>query len=74
MSEIGDALAAALTLAGGLDADFLEIVGLSLRVTLSAVAIATILGLPIGAALALFRFPGRHGIIVVVNAMMGFPP
>jgi len=74
MSEFGDAFAAALSLAARLDSNLLEIVALSLRVTLSAVAIATILGLPLGAALALFRFPGRHAAVVVVNAMMGFPP
>ena len=51
-----------------------EIVVLSLRVSLSAVALATIAGLPLGAALAVGRFPGRHAVVVVLNALMGLPP
>lgn len=50
------------------------IVGLSLRVSLSAVLFASLLALPVGAALALFRFPGRGGVIVLLNALMGLPP
>jgi tungstate transport system permease protein len=51
-----------------------QIVALSLRVSLSAVGIASLLGLPLGAALAVARFPGRNAIIVVLNALMGLPP
>ena len=51
-----------------------EIVALSLRVSLSAVALASLLGLPLGAAIAVGRFPGRHAVIVVLNALMGLPP
>lgn len=51
-----------------------QIVALSLRVSLSAVGLASLLGLPIGAALAVARFPGRAAIIVVLNALMGLPP
>lgn len=51
-----------------------QIVALSLRVTLTAVLVASIIGLPLGAALALARFPGRGGVIVVFNALMGLPP
>ena len=51
-----------------------EIVGLSLQVSLSAVALATALGLPLGAAMAVGRFPGRHAVIVLLNALMGLPP
>jgi tungstate transport system permease protein len=50
------------------------IVTLSLGVSLSAVFIACLIGLPLGAALALSRFPGRGVIIVVFNALMGLPP
>jgi tungstate transport system permease protein len=50
------------------------IVGLSLGVSLSAVLISCLIGLPLGAALALARFPGRSVVIVVFNAMMGLPP
>jgi len=51
-----------------------QIVALSLRVSLSAVGLATLLGLPLGAALAVARFPGRNAIIIVLNALMGLPP
>ncbi len=47
---------------------------LSLRVSLSAVALATLVGLPLGAALALLRFPGHRLLIVLFNALMGLPP
>jgi tungstate transport system permease protein len=50
------------------------IVGLSLAVSLSAVLISCLIGLPLGAALALARFPGRSPVIVVFNALMGLPP
>jgi tungstate transport system permease protein len=51
-----------------------EVVALSLAVSLSAVLIATALGLPLGAAIAVGRFPGRHALIVLLNALMGLPP
>ena len=51
-----------------------EIVALSLRVSLSAVALASLAGLPLGAALAVARFPGRDAVVIVVNALMGLPP
>ncbi|MDF3011142.1 MAG: binding--dependent transport system inner rane component family protein [Burkholderiales bacterium] len=57
-----------------LDLRLWEIVALSLQVSLSAVALATVLGLPIGAAVAVGRFPGRHALIVLLNALMGLPP
>jgi tungstate transport system permease protein len=50
------------------------IVKLSLLVSLSAVLFAAVIGIPFGAWLALARFPGRQGVIVLVNAMMGLPP
>lgn len=56
------------------DAILIEIIALSLRVTLSAVAIGCVIGLPVGAGLALARFPGRSAVIVVFNALMGLPP
>ncbi len=68
------ALSTALALLLGLDAKLVEIVLLSLRVSLSAVAIAAILGLPLGAAIAVGRFPGRQTVIVFLNALMGLPP
>ncbi|MBW7057717.1 ABC transporter permease [Paracoccus bogoriensis] len=66
--------ATAFTLIASGDDALLQIIGLSLRVTLGAVAIACVIGLPLGAALALARFPGRGAMIVVSNALMGLPP
>ena len=74
MTDISAALAAAFTLVASLDADLMEIVGLSLRISLSAVTIAAVIGLPLGAAVALYRFPGRGAVVVVLNALMGLPP
>jgi tungstate transport system permease protein len=68
------AFAQAFLLIVGFDAEFLGIVGLSLWVTLSAVAISAVIGLPLGALLAVCRFPGRGALIVAVNALMGLPP
>src|ERR1700751_3171804 len=56
------------------DAALFAIVGLSLAVSLSAVALAAIAGMPLGALLALTRFPGRSVAVVLLNAMMGLPP
>ena len=69
-----DALTTALGLLIRLDPKLVDIVLLSLRVSLSAVAIAALLGLPLGAAIAVSRFPGRQTVIVVLNALMGLPP
>ncbi len=74
MNDIGAALGAAFSLVFSLDAKLAAIVLLSLEVSLTAVFLACLLGLPLGAALALFRFPGRKTVIVLVNAMMGLPP
>jgi tungstate transport system permease protein len=74
MSEISNAFGAALNLLAGSDPGLVRIVLLSLRVTLSAVAIATLVGLPLGAALGISRFRGRHTLIVLFNAAMGLPP
>ena len=59
---------------GGLDPDLVQIVLLSLRVSMTAVAIACLIGLPLGAAVAILRFPGRRAGIVLLNALMGLPP
>ena len=56
------------------DAKLYSIVALSLYISLSAVALAAIIGFPVGAFLALVRFPGRTLIVVVINAFMGLPP
>ena len=74
MMEIGDAFAAAMALIINFESGLAEIVLLSLQVSIIAVAIACLIGLPIGAALAVFQFPGRTAIAVILNAMMGLPP
>ena len=56
------------------DATLFAIVRLSLLVTLSATFFAALVGLPLGAIVALTNFPGRHAIIVVLNGLMGLPP
>jgi tungstate transport system permease protein len=57
-----------------LEAELWRIVALSLQVSLAAVGIAMTLGLPLGAALAVLRFPGRNAVVVALNALMGLPP
>jgi len=74
MQEIRESFTLALGLISSLDVDLAEIVGLSLRVSLSAVLIALTLGLPLGAALGMGRFRGRQSLIVFSNALMGLPP
>ena len=74
MDEFGKALTEAIAMVIELDAGLVEIVGLSLGVSFTAVFIAASIGLPLGAATALFRFPGRTLIVVILNAFMGLPP
>ncbi len=73
MSTFGAAFGEAFRLIGALDRALLDIVWLSLRVSLSAVLISTVVALPFGAALAVTRFPGRDALVVVVNALLGLP-
>jgi tungstate transport system permease protein len=74
MSTYQSSFRAAFEMIVGLDPVLREIVLLSLQVSLGAVAIAALLALPLGAALALWRFPGRGTVVVVLNALMGLPP
>ena len=74
MTTISDAFFLALQMMWQLDSELFEIIGLSLRVSLTAACIGSIIGLPCGALLALTRFPGRNACIVVLNACMGLPP
>jgi len=66
-------LSDALLLLGNFDHRLLEIVALSLRVSLTALLIGTLLGLPLGALLAVSSFPGRGAVNVALNALMGLP-
>ena len=74
MQDFGDSFGLAFQLVAAGDAQLLEIILLSLRVSLTAVAIACLIGMPLGAALAVGRFPGRPAVLVLVNALMGQPP
>ena len=74
MDDLASAFALALRLVLEADPELLGIVALSLRVSLTAVAIACLIGMPLGALLATVPFPGRSAAVVVVNALMGLPP
>jgi tungstate transport system permease protein len=74
MQQIYDAFATALRLIVTLDPGLVEIVRLSLEVSLLAVGLAAIIGLPLGGAVVLFAFPGRRALVVLLNSLMGLPP
>ena len=74
MDDVRAAFFTALGLLIGLDRDLVAIVRLSLTVSLSAVGLATLLGLPLGAAVAVWQFPGRTLVRILLNALMGLPP
>jgi len=74
MQDFDEALRLAFRMVFTADEDLLEIIALSLQVSLSAVGIACIFGLPLGAGVAMGRFRGRTAVIVLLNALMGLPP
>ena len=74
MHEFNEPLITAWQLVAGADARLAGIVLLSLRVSLAATLIACVVGMPIGALLAVGRFPGRRTLIVLFNGLMGLPP
>jgi tungstate transport system permease protein len=74
MSDLNSAAHQAIQLVTSLDASLLAIVWLSVKVSGLAVLIASVIALPLGAWLALARFPGREAIIAILNGLMGFPP
>ena len=74
MQNYAESFSIAAGLVFGLDPDLLEIVALSLQVSLTAIAVSCLIGLPLGALVAIARFPGRGALLVVLNAMMGLPP
>jgi tungstate transport system permease protein len=74
MSEFSNAFRTALHLLADMDPGLIEIVLLSLRVSLSAVVLAALLALPFGAFVALKPFPGRRAIVILMNALMSLPP
>ena len=74
MQDFAQAFVLAFELVFSGDADLIEIIVLSLRVSLTAMVVACGLGLPLGAILAVTRFPGRSTALVMINALMGLPP
>ena len=70
---MADAAVQAFGLIAALDPKLIQIVALSLRVSLAAVLLGCLIGLPIGAAIAVNEFRGRHALIVVLNGLMGLP-
>ena len=74
MLDLPHAFASALRQIVALDPQLLEIIALSLKVTLTAVTIATLLGFAVGGVLAVYRFPGRGAVAALLNALMGLPP
>ena len=74
MDDLIAGFAAALRLIVTLDADLIEITLRSLRVTLTALLIACLIGLPLGGWLAVRRFRFRRAVIATLNALIGLPP
>jgi tungstate transport system permease protein len=74
MTDLIDAFRRAVGLIVTLDPKLVEILILSLKVSLSAVAIAGLLGFVIGGALAVYRFRGRGVVAAILSALMGLPP
>ena len=74
MDTFSQSLALAVALVADLDPRLVGIVGLSLAVSLTSTLCSAVIGLPLGAAVAIGRFPGRAPLIVALNAAMGLPP
>jgi tungstate transport system permease protein len=74
MNTFSESFSTALDLILGFDPKLASIVCLSLRVSLTAVILAAVIGFPLGAAVAVGRFPGRRAVTVVLNGFMGLPP
>ena len=74
MQDFSTAFSLAFSLIFNADADLIEIIGLSLSVSISAVFFSVAVGFPLGAVTAVVRFPGRQVLAVTLNALMGLPP
>jgi tungstate transport system permease protein len=74
MQDFHHAFLTALDMIARSDPELLAIVILSLKVSASATVLATVFGAPLGTLLAMTRFPGREGLIVLANALLGLPP
>ena len=74
MSTLSDSFAVALALVRDLDPHVVAIVELSVRVSLASTLCAALIGMPLGASLAIASFRGRTAVIAALNALMGLPP
>lgn len=74
MADLSDAFDRAARLVLGLDARLLHVVALSIGVSAAATLASSLVGLPLGAVLAIRRFPGRRGLVLLANALLGLPP
>ena len=74
MRDLAEGMAQAARLVISLDPDLVEIAVRSLQVTVSATIIASVIGMPLGAWLAIRRFRFRRTTIALLNALMGLPP
>ena len=74
MRDLAEGLSQAAHLVVTLDPDLIEITALSLKVSMGATLVACVLGLPLGAWLAVNRFVMRRFVIAILNALMGLPP
>ena len=74
MSSFSSSFSTALNLVVTANSDLVEIVLLSLQVSLSAVLIAALVGMPLGALIAVRKFPGRSAVVTILNSLMGLPP
>jgi tungstate transport system permease protein len=74
MHTFSESFVVATGLIASLDPRLVEIVRLSLTVSLAATLVAAFIGLPFGALVAVARFPGRGAVIAILNALMGLPP
>jgi tungstate transport system permease protein len=74
MPDIGHAILIAVALISSFDPELVGIVTLSLCVSLSATTVAMLIGAPLGGVLAVSRFRGQQGIIILANALLGLPP
>jgi tungstate transport system permease protein len=74
VNSISEAAAQAFGLVIAGDPNLLRIVLLSLEVSVASVTMACVLGLPLGAAIAVNEFPGKRMVVIVLNGLMGLPP
>ena len=74
MNDLSEAFALAYSLILSADADLIEIIGLSLKVSFISIMISCAIGLPLGALIAVNQFPGKNFTLVFLNSLMGLPP